>query len=260
MFCSKCGNQLSDNAKFCTKCGSPATQLKERAAEPPAAPVAPATPVAPAAPVAPAVPVADRGFFGNDDFVIDEKLSPFKFTNAYRVYNSGGEQIGAVEQQKVSGGAKAARLLMGSQVKGLQAFKLDIKDANGNTLATVSRGGVSGGIGAMRNIAITDSAGRALGAIKFSGFSLKPKLDILAPDGSVIGKIAGDWRGWNFTVSDMNGVPIGAVNKQWNGAMKELLTTADRYHVSISPQLPQLYRTAIISAAVTLDMVLHEVG
>jgi uncharacterized protein YxjI len=99
-----------------------------------------------------------------------------------------------------------------------------------------------------------------LGAIKFGGFSLKPKLDILAPDGSVIGKIAGDWRGWNFTVSDMNGAPIGAVNKKWNGAMKELFTTADRYHVSISPQLPGTYRTAIISAAVTLDMVLHEVG
>lgn len=44
MFCTKCGNQIPDNTKFCTFCGAPQN----------AEPAAPATPVAPAEPTAPA--------------------------------------------------------------------------------------------------------------------------------------------------------------------------------------------------------------
>ena len=53
MFCTKCGSELPDGAKFCTNCGAQVTFVT---APPPAAPAAPAQPVVSAAPVQPAAP------------------------------------------------------------------------------------------------------------------------------------------------------------------------------------------------------------
>jgi len=61
MFCTKCGSQLEDGAKFCTNCGAP-TVFAQRAvpAAPAAVPAEPAEPTAPApAPTAPAAPQAN---------------------------------------------------------------------------------------------------------------------------------------------------------------------------------------------------------
>lgn len=58
-FCTQCGTQCKDGAKFCSACGAPLAQ--PAAAQPapaePAAPVTPAVPVEPVAPVEPAAPV-----------------------------------------------------------------------------------------------------------------------------------------------------------------------------------------------------------
>lgn len=58
MFCSKCGANNADEAKFCIKCGASLTAPVQIAAPvQPATPVQPVTPVQPAAPVQPAMPV-----------------------------------------------------------------------------------------------------------------------------------------------------------------------------------------------------------
>lgn len=56
MFCTKCGAQLEDGAKFCTGCGAQTrfAQVPTPEATAPAAPAAPATPAAPSAPQTPA--------------------------------------------------------------------------------------------------------------------------------------------------------------------------------------------------------------
>ena len=200
----------------------------------------------------------ENNFFSFDDYLIDEKMSVLKFTNAYRVFNGKGEDIGAVQQEKISGGAKAARLLLGRQVKGLQAFKLDILDANGSVVAAISRGGAGGGLKGMRVITIYDGSGKQIGTLEFPGFSWTPKMEILDVNRNLIGRIAGDWRGWNFTITDTKDNVIGNVNKKWNGLMKEAFTSADKYRVSISPHTTGTNRVAILAAAITLDMVLHE--
>jgi uncharacterized protein YxjI len=201
---------------------------------------------------------AAPGFFDLGEYVIDEKISAFKFTNAYKVFNAGGVQIGAVEQQKVSGGAKAARLLLGNNVKAMQAFRLDITDMGGAVMAGVERAGISSGMKGIRGIGIYGGSGQPIGSIKVLFSMLKPKMDILDPGGATIGRIQGDWIGWNFTITDANGVEVGAVNKKWAGAMKEIFTTADKYHVSISPRASGVHRVAIVAAAITIDMVLKE--
>ena len=215
---------------------------------------------APTAPVAlENIRCADGGFFSRSEYIIDEKLSVFRFTNAYKIYDASGSHIGWVEQQSISGGAKAARLLLGSKVKGMQAFRLNIMDLEGKTLVSVAREGAGSGMSGIRTISLSDGAGQSLGALKFARGSWTPKLDIFNRNGEVVGHIAGDWKGWNFTITDACGTTVGAVNKKWAGLMTEVFTTKDKYRVSISSQASGLYRTAIVAAAITLDMVFHEV-
>ena len=234
--CLKCNMPTPQEWLFCNFCGAKLTQ---------------------ATPKPTYAPVMTGDFFGIGEYVIDEKVSAFKFTNAYKVFDTAGRQIGAVEQQKVSGGAKAARLLMGSNVKAMQSFKLDITDAGGSVLVSIQRGGV-GSKGGIRNISILSGSGQPIGAIKILFSWLNPKLEIHDHTGQKVGLIQGDWKGWNFNITDSAGNVIGTVNKKWAGAMKEIFTTADKYHVSISPNANGVYRQTIIAAAITIDMVLKE--
>jgi uncharacterized protein YxjI/predicted amidophosphoribosyltransferase len=269
-YCSKCGTELIGDAVFCSGCGE-RTAGQETAPNPPAyaAPTASYAPVAPVAPmpqqqpiqqpfVAPAYnPPVSGGFFDLGEYVIDERVSAFKFTNAYKVFNTAGQQIGVVEQQKVGGGAKAARILLGGNVKAMQSFKLDIKDANGLVLASIQRGGL-GTQGGIRNISILNGNGQLIGTLRIMFSWITPKLEIHDPSGQVVGLIQGDWKGWNFTISDAHGTLIGTVNKKWAGAMKEIFTTADKYHVTVYPNAGGAFRPTIIAAAITLDMVMKE--
>jgi uncharacterized protein YxjI/ribosomal protein L40E len=290
VYCGKCGARLTPGARFCGTCGEITAAPSSGAAETTET-VAPETPAAEEAeplelqkPYAPPANTdtldmaaepetaaqgaetsgsepggsTGSGFFSLGEYVIDEKVSMLKFTNAYKVFDVNGAEIGAVEQQNISGGAKAARLLLGGNVKSMQSFRLDIKDVNGETLASIQRDGISSGIGGVRTISVLDGAGQTLGAIKLMFSLWTPKQEILSPAGELIGRIQGDWKGWNFVITDAAGYEIGAVNKRWSGAMKELFTTADKYRVSIFPQAAGMYRVAVVAAAITLDMVLKE--
>jgi uncharacterized protein YxjI len=90
---------------------------------------------------------------------------------------------------------------------------------------------------------------------------MKPRFTLMDMSDGPIGTIQGDWRGWNFQITDTNEQQIGTINKKWNGAMKEIFTTADKYIVTIEPNVAEDSRKiAIVAAAITVDMVLKEVG
>jgi uncharacterized protein YxjI len=190
-------------------------------------------------------------FFEHDDYIIDEKISGFKFTNAYRVYDANGTEIGAI-QQRMSGGQKLLRMLVD---KRMLPFILEILDEQGNVLATVKRGTTL----FFSKISVLDAQGQGIARILQKFSILKPRFELTDHLGQTIGAIAGDWKGWNFVITDASGQEIGAINKKWNGAMKELFTTADKYHVSIHPEVAEdAAKIVIVAAAITVDMVLKE--
>jgi uncharacterized protein YxjI len=195
-------------------------------------------------------------FFGLESYVIDERLSVFKFTNAYKVYDTLGAQIGTVEQRRVSAAQKVLRLLFGNSMKMLFGFVLEIKDNDGNPLMSLSRSGLKGGA-AMRTVRLLDPQGGELASIRLLFSLWTPKLDILDVAGNPVARIEGDWKGWNFSITDMNGAQIGTVNKKWNGVAKEVFTTADKYHVTVLPQAGA-GRAAVVATAIVLDMLLKE--
>lgn len=196
-------------------------------------------------------------FMSRAQFIIDEKIAAFKFANAYRIYDTQGEVIGAVEQVNISGGAKAARLLLGSNVKNLQSFQYNVLDKDGNVRAIIKRSGLSGGMAAMRQIHICDENENVIGYFSFmSGWKLR--IQISDTENKPVCFFSGDWKGKNFMITDTEERQIGEINKQFTGIARELFTTADRYIVTLHNSLDGHRRRLITASAITIDMVLHE--
>ena len=192
-----------------------------------------------------------HSFFENNVFVIDEKVRAFRMSNAYRVYNEGGIEIGGI--QEVLPWYRA--LLRVFVSKSMLPFSLEILADDGAKLASIHRGFTF----AFSKVTIKDGTGTELAKINQKFSMLKPKFHLLDPAGNQIGTIQGDWKAWNFQITDKDEQVIGTINKKWNGALKEVFTTADKYIVSINPEVAEdTQKVAIVAAAITIDMILKE--
>jgi len=190
-------------------------------------------------------------FTQTDHFFIDERLNLIRFANHYRLYDGEGKEIGAISQ-KLSTAAKILRLLVN---KSMLPFELHIENADGKAEAVIKRGWTFW----MSKIAIEDGAGREIGSIKQKFRLLKPRFVISDELDQAIAEINGDWKAWDFVISNASGQAIGAISKKWGGMARELFTSADKYHVALHPGLhDEKQRTIILAAAITIDMVLKE--
>lgn len=190
-------------------------------------------------------------FFKCDDYSIDEKVGLFKFSNAYKVYNDQGIQIGNI-QQTVPVWHKILRLFLN---KAMFPFTLDIADMNGVVVASIQRGWTFW----MSKIVILDGNGVQIGSIKQKFKLMKPLFHIADQFGTTIAQIKGDWKAWNFSIVDPNEKALGTISKKWAGFMKEAFTTADKYRVVIEKDCPEdVNKIAIVAGAITIDMVMKE--
>lgn len=190
-------------------------------------------------------------FFSNNTLVIDEKIAAFKLSNAYRVYDGKGEEIGAIQEHKSFFHILLSMFLS----QGMLPFELNILNADGRRIAQLKRGLTL----FMSSVHIYNGNGQSIGSFKQKFTLMKPKFVLVNNMGEVLATIKGDWKAWNFTIQDTNNQSIGTVDKKWNGLGKELFTTADKYVVNISPSVTdENQRIAITSVAAALDMVLKE--
>ena len=189
--------------------------------------------------------------FKCNDYFIDEKVGLLKFSNAYKVFNEQGVQIGNI-QQSVPFWHKILRMFLN---KAMFPFTLHIKDMNEVVVASIHRGWTFW----MSKIKILDGNGVQIGGIRQKLKLFKPLFHILDQYDAPIAQIKGDWKAWNFNIADQSEKELGAINKKWAGVMKEVFTTADKYRVIISKDCPEdLNRIAIVAGAITIDMVLKE--
>ncbi|SFD45397.1 Scramblase [Chitinophaga sp. CF118] len=190
-------------------------------------------------------------FFKCDDYFIDEKVGLLKFSNAYKVYNEQGQQIGNV-QQTVPLWHKFLRLFLS---KAIFPFTLDITDMNNVVVASIQRGWTFW----TSKILILDGNGTQIGGIKQKFAFMKPLYHITNQYGETIAQIKGDWKAWNFSIVDSNEKALGTISKKWAGILKEAFTTADKYRVTIEKDCPEdVNKIAIVAGAITIDMVQKE--
>ena len=195
--------------------------------------------------------IMQNSFFRSNSYFIDENVNFFKFENSYQLYDDMGVHIGAV-CQKLTIGQKLLRMLLN---KAMLPFLLEIRDLDGNVQATISRGWTFW----MSKITITDGNSITAGTIKQKFKFFKPEFNISDNNGQEIAKITGDWKAWNFDILDANSLLIGSISKKWAGAMQEIFTSADKYNVTLNSEIKDnLRKIAILSSAITIDMVLKE--
>lgn len=190
-------------------------------------------------------------FFEGYSYFIDEKVNFLKFENTYKVFNERGENIGSINQ-KLSGGDKVLRLLLN---KAMLPFRLEIKDAQGMLIASISRGWTFW----MSKIVIASGDEKTIGTVEQKFKLFRPTFKILNHNGMQVAEITGDWKAWNFVIKSDTGTQIGTISKKWAGAMKEIFTSADKYFVSLDPNYSNMMnKILVLSAATTIDMVLKE--
>ena len=190
-------------------------------------------------------------FFLNNTFVIDEKIAAFKLSNAYKVYNGEGQEIGAIQEHK-----PLLNILLDFVLpKSMVPFELNILNIDGKRIAQLKRGLTL----FMSKVQIFNETGASIGSFKQKFTMLKPKFILMNNLGQEIATIKGDWKAWNFEITDAAGQKVGSIGKKWNGLGKELFTTADKYAVNIEPNLTdETTRIAVSSVAAAIDMILKE--
>lgn len=190
-------------------------------------------------------------FFSNNTFVIDEKIAAFKLSNAYKVYNGEGVEIGAIQEHK----PLTYILLSFMLPKGMMPFELNILNIDGKRVAQLKRSLTF----FLSKVQIINEEGAPIGSFKQKFTLLKPKFTLLDNLGHEIATIKGDWKAWNFEITDAAGQKIGTIDKKWNGLAKEMFTTADKYAVNIESNLADgNTRVAVASVAAAIDMILKE--
>ena len=190
-------------------------------------------------------------FFQHNTFVIDENIGTFKLSNSYRVYNSQGEEIGAIQEHK-----SFWHILLGFFMSNsMLPFELRLLTDDGRNIACLKRGMTF----FMSRVRIFDENNDFIGSFQQKFTLMKSKFTLSDNLGHLMATIQGDWKAWIFTITDANGQQIGVVNKKWAGMAKELFTTADKYIVNISPALQdEKTRMAITTVAAAIDMILKE--
>lgn len=192
-----------------------------------------------------------KKFFDHKNYIINQKVQFLKVANEYQVLDDTGNPIGKVKE-RIGGAAMLLRFLIN---KAMLPFKLEIVDNNEQIQATISRGFTF----FMSKITVTMPDGTPPFYIKQRFKLMSAGFTILDSSEQKIGDISGDWKAWNFSITDISGAEIGRVNKKWGGALKELFTTADKYMVSFDKNEMEYHKkVAIISAAITIDMVLKD--
>ena len=195
------------------------------------------------APVAPIAPeptshASSSSLWENDYLIVDEKVRAFTFGNAYGIYADGTDPVGYVRQVNISGGAKAAQIMLGSKMKAMQNIEIVITDASGSRVGGISRKGIS-------YIAIEDAAGNVIGHLKFG--------KIVTDDGRVLATAKTKSLS-KTSILDENGAEMAMIDHKWNG-VKSLLTSADKYAVLFANDLDPAKKSNVLAICIAFDFV-----
>lgn len=177
--------------------------------------------------------------------VVQEKVTIF--ANTYSLFDADGRPVGSLQEHR-----SIWRFLV---KRNFAPFRITCFDAQGHPLATMSKGWAF----LAPRYTITDNNGHTLALIRSKVTLIKPKADLLDANGNLLGSLEGNWVCWDFNITSPEGHTLASINKEFSGVLKELFTTADKYRVSLSPNVrdPKL-RMAIIFTASAIDLILKE--
>ena len=192
------------------------------------------------------------------NFLVKERVAFLKVTDHYDIFDpETGDQIGFA-QEKIGTFAAFLRIFL-MKLKSVFPTTIVVKeDDDSEPVITIKRR-----FALLRNyVDVIDSYQKQVGFFKSKIFSLEGGFTVHNPSGEQIAVVKGNWKNWDFQLLDMNGNELGRVNKKWEGMLKELLTTADTYVISLSDKIGTNEGLAalLLAASLAIDIVFNEVN
>ncbi|MEP7112685.1 MAG: phospholipid scramblase-related protein [Ilumatobacteraceae bacterium] len=184
--------------------------------------------------------------------VVNQKAKLIELNNQYSVFNQSGQQIASVNQVGQSAAKKAVRLL--TSFDQFMTHKLEIADTAGRVLMRITRPAKL----MKSTVIVTDGNDTEIGRIVQDNVFGKIHFTLQA-GGHTYGAIkAENWRAWNFSIEDHNGVEVARITKTFEGVAKTIFTTADNYVVQVHTQIPQPLNSLVVAAALSVDTALKQ--
>jgi len=112
---------------------------------------------------------------------------------------------------------------------------------------------------------LTDGSGRLLATLCTPWIG-RGTFQVNGPEGLPLGELSltigelglAELTGWRRVLVDQSGRPIGTIEKEWAGAAKEILTSADHYRVTVAPDvIGNRDKVAILLAACLVNDILR---
>jgi uncharacterized protein YxjI len=197
--------------------------------------------------------MTDSRLFTEPVLVVNQKAKLIELTNEYAVCNEAGEQLGAVRQVGQSKARKVLRAL--TSVDQFLTTKLEVVDADGVVQLALTRPAKL----VKSRVLVHSGDGRDLGSIVQQNAIGKIRFDLIDANGQTHGTIAAEnWRAWNFSITDAQGVEVARITKTWEGLAKTMFTTADNYVVQIHSPLSEPLRSLVVASSLAVDTALKQ--
>jgi uncharacterized protein YxjI len=194
--------------------------------------------------------------FDRKTYVVKERVGFMKLTDVYDILDAQtGAPIG-IAKEEPNPWAKWLRLLV---KKALMPTVINVYEGEGSS-AVLS---LHRGFGLFRpKVTVTTAGGVAAGHLIAKAFSLGGAFRMFDPQGTEIGMVKGDWKGWNFQMLAATGQELGRVTKKWAGLGKELFTSADTYVIALADTGTAQTNIAplLLAAGLAIDTVFKEQG
>ena len=199
-------------------------------------------------------PVAGGGgtLFNEPVLVVSQKAKLVEVTTQYSVFDQTGRPLGFVNEIGQSAARKAIRVL--TNLDQFLTHRLQITDTSGAVVLELTRPGKV----FKSTVIVGNGSGTEIGRIVQENMIGKIHFGLQAGGQSVGAIKAENWRAWNFRIEDHTGTEVARITKTWEGAMKQLFTTADNYVVQIHTPLPQPFISLVVAAALSIDTALKQ--
>lgn len=191
-----------------------------------------------------------NNFFQKNTFIIDQKA--WSIANSYKILDEDGQQIGSIQED-----LPTSRLLLQFVISEKKLpFTMHLKDNENKIMASVEKKFSF----MTATINIKDGEGAMIGVIKQKFTLLKPSYEIYDTNDKQIGTITGNIAGWEFEVKDCDKNVLAKISKSSiSSLLKEMLTGADKYMISVSPQITdEKKRMIIIATSAIVDKIHNE--
>ena len=194
--------------------------------------------------------------FNHRTFFVKERVALLKLTDVYDILDPQTDQPIGIARDEPATWAKYLRLLVKKHMlpTTIRVYENEMSPA----VLTLRKGP-----GFLRTtVTVTNVSGAPVGRFRSKLFSLGGGFFVYGANDQQVAEVKGDWKGWNFRFLDANGAELGVVTKKWAGLGAELLTTADRYVISLSNAAAATRQTTelLLAAGLAIDIVFKEQG